>query len=595
MSGAPSDNRQDLRGIGVSSGLGLGRARVMSPGGLQIPHLHIGEQSCEEEVARLMKAIASVDRELDLMTRRSPRKAPKEVKALLEVFRLLVNDATLLSESTRIIREQLVNAEWALDIHLEEVRKAFEDLSDTYLAQRFEDIGHVVSRLQEELTGGRRLREEVRNVEEEVILVTHDLSLADIIWLTEYEELDLVGIITEKGGRTSHTAVLAQTLFIPAIVGVSGASSLIRNNDMIFVDSLSGEIICNPTTEELKSINDRVKVQERLYSKRFRARRRVAETVDGFRLTLKANIAMVSGLDEILHLGAQGVGLYRTEYLFMGRDALPTEEEQYLSYRQLIDSVAPRSVTIRTIDVGGDKILKQESDSAGKEENPALGLRAVRFTLANPNLFLIQLRAILRAAADRNVRILLPLVSSLQELREAKRYIELAKSQLKEEGLTYNEDVEVGIMVELPATAICSESFIEEVDFISIGTNDLIQYTLGVDRGNCLVAPLYDELHPAVLKLIAMCATVAQKYGKPLSVCGEMGGKSRLSPIFIGMGIKELSMAPMLIPEAKEVIRNIKKSACVRLVRKVLKARDSLEARELLDEFFEKEKLCPTK
>ena len=441
--------------------------------------------------------------------------------------------------------------------------------------------------------GRRRIQEEMRSALEEVILVTSDLSLADVIWLTEYEDLDLVGIITEKGGRTSHTAVLSQTLFIPAIVGVTGARSHINNGDTVFVDSNSGKIICNPTEKETKEIEQLVQEQEKSYSLRYRARRRVAETKDHFRVTLKANVAMVNGLDEILHLGAQGIGLFRSEYLFMGRDTLPDEEEQYESYRELIESMGGRPVTIRTIDVGSDKLLTPEARKQGEfqildEENPALGLRAVRFTLANPSFFISHLRAILRAAAGAPVNILLPMVSTLQELREAKKYIELAKSQLKEEGLKFNDSTPVGIMIELPAVAVRADIFLKEVDFASIGTNDLIQYTLGVDRGNSAVAPLYDELHPSVLTLISMTAKAAQKMNVPLSICGEMGGKQQYAPIFVGMGLKELSMSAMQIPVVKERIRMLEKGACERLVKKLLHQPTSKEVKEVLERFTQR-------
>ncbi len=397
--------RQELRGVGVSSGIGFGHARVMQTSSLQVPRYSVTAEDADKEIGRLRKAVSSVSRELDQMIRRSPKKAPKEVKTFLEVFKLLVNDSTMFDDVSDRIQTQLINVEWALQKHLEDMLKLFDSLTDAYLAERSDDIVHVIRRLQEELTGERRkIQEKVRNAQSEVILVTNELSIADVIWLTEYEELDLVGIVTEKGGPTSHTALLSQTLFIPAVVGVAGALSVIKNNDRIFVDSNSGQIICNPTASEIKEIERNVKAQEKKYSQLYRARRRVAETKDKFRVTLKANVAMVSGLDEILHLGAQGVGLFRSEYLFMGRDNLPEEREQMESYRELIDTMAGRPVTIRTIDVGGDKLLSAEArkrnyfSSAEKEDNPALGLRAIRFTLANPNLFITQIRAILRAA-----------------------------------------------------------------------------------------------------------------------------------------------------------------------------------------------------
>lgn len=587
--------RQELRGVGVSSGIGFGHARVMQTSSLQVPRYSVTAEDVDKEIGRLRKSVSSVSRELDQMIRRSPKKAPKEVKTFLEVFKLLVNDSTMFDDVSDRIQTQQINVEWALQKHLEDMLKLFDSLTDAYLAERSDDIVHVIRRLQEELTGERRkIQEKVRNAQSEVILVTNDLSIADVIWLTEYEELDLVGIVTEKGGPTSHTALLSQTLFIPAVVGVAGALSVIKNNDRIFVDSNSGQIICNPTASEIKEIERNVKAQEKKYSQLYRARRRVAETKDKFRVTLKANVAMVSGLDEILHLGAQGVGLFRSEYLFMGRDNLPEEREQMESYRELIDTMAGRPVTIRTIDVGGDKLLSAEArkrnyfSSAEKEDNPALGLRAIRFTLANPNLFITQIRAILRAASGADVRIMLPMISSLQEIREAKRYIELAKTQLREEKLEFNEFVPVGIMIELPAAVICAEELLAEADFASLGTNDLIQYTLGVDRGNPSVAPLYDECHPAVLRLIRAAVKAAQKQNKPISICGEMGGRREMVPIFLGLGINELSMVPMQIPIVKEMIRSLKRSSCQRLTLKLVKSRDSGEVRKLLEQFTEK-------
>lgn len=587
--------RQELRGVGVSSGIGFGHARVMQTSSLQVPRYSVTAEDVDKEIGRLRKSVSSVSRELDQMIRRSPKKAPKEVKTFLEVFKLLVNDSTMFDDVSDRIQTQQINVEWALQKHLEDMLKLFDSLTDAYLAERSDDIVHVIRRLQEELTGERRkIQEKVRNAQSEVILVTNDLSIADVIWLTEYEELDLVGIVTEKGGPTSHTALLSQTLFIPAVVGVAGALSVIKNNDRIFVDSNSGQIICNPTASEIKEIERNVKAQEKKYSQLYRARRRVAETKDKFRVTLKANVAMVSGLDEILHLGAQGVGLFRSEYLFMGRDNLPEEREQMESYRELIDTMAGRPVTIRTIDVGGDKLLSAEArkrnyfSSAEKEDNPALGLRAIRFTLANPNLFITQIRAILRAASGADVRIMLPMISSLQEIREAKRYIELAKTQLREEKLEFNEFVPVGIMIELPAAVICAEELLAEADFASLGTNDLIQYTLGVDRGNPSVAPLYDECHPAVLRLIRAAVKAAQKQNKPISICGEMGRRREMVPFFLGLGINELSMVPMQIPIVKEMIRSLKRSSCQRLTLKLVKSRDSGEVRKLLEQFTEK-------
>lgn len=598
MTESSATGRKELSGIGVSSGLGFGRARVMAMAPLQLPQYSIAPDQIEPEKERLVKAIASVNKEINRMLSRTPKRAPKELKSFLEMFKMLINDQTMKEEVDHIIAERLINVEWALAQHLEEVKTVFENMTDSYLAERGDDIEHAVNRLQEELLGkGRRLQAEVRTALEEVILVTNDLSLADVIWLTEYEDLDLVGIITEKGGPTSHTAVLSQTLFIPAVVGVAGARSQIQDGDQLFVNSNTGEIICNPSSEEILEITAQVQEQEELYSEFYRARRRVAETKDQkHKVKLLANIAMVAGLDEVLHQGAQGVGLFRSEYLFMGRNRLPDEEEQYESYKELIESMGGRPVTIRTLDVGGDKLLTHEAKAANlpqtalneEEENPALGLRAIRFTLANPSLFLTQIRAILRAAYKENVKILLPMVTSIEEIIEAKRYIETAKAQLSAEGKLFNPEVPVGIMVEVPAVAIRPEPFLREVDFASLGTNDLVQYTLAVDRGNPSVAPIYSEYHPAVLHLIANTAKMAQKLNKPLSVCGEMSGKKNFAPFFVGLGFEELSMAAMQIPSVKKQIRKLTLEECQKFVKNLLRKNTSAEVKTAINNFMAK-------
>lgn len=591
---APS--RLELKGLGISSGVGFGRARVMAGSSLQLPQYGIEKDSISLELDRFDKARNSVNRDISNMMKRTPKRAPKEVKSFLEMFRQLVNDEMLRAGVERIIRSKLINVEWALIQYLEEIKKVFEKLPDSYLSERGYDIEHVVDRLQEELQGrSNQLRDTVHEEGDEVILVTSDLSLADVIWLTEYEELDLVGIITEKGGVTSHTAVLSQTLFIPAIVGISGAREQIKNGQEVFIDSFSGTVVCNPTEEEKRDILTQVEEQEKQYSRYYRARRRVAETIDHHRLQLFANVAMCTGLEEVLHQGAQGVGLFRSEYLFLGRDGLPDENEQFEQYSSLIKTMGNRPVTIRTLDVGGDKILNQEArknevllkDDNPKEDNPALGQRAIRFSLANPDFFLIQIRAILRASVKGNVRILLPMISCVEEIREAKKYIEIAKKQLKMRGDACKEDIPIGIMIELPGVAFRPTPFLKEVDFASIGTNDLIQYTLGVDRGNPTVAPLYEPYHASVLGLIANVIRHANRLNKPVSICGEMGGQPELTPFFVGLGIKELSMAAMQIPQVKEVVRSVSKKDCERLAKKILSISDTTTIKKVIKKFVE--------
>ncbi|MCD8339928.1 MAG: phosphoenolpyruvate--protein phosphotransferase, partial [Burkholderiales bacterium] len=384
--------RKVLHGIGISNGLGWGRARVMAIAPLKLPQYSIKEDQVKPELQRFQKAITGVNRELAALLKRTPKRSPKEVKSFLEMFRMLINDETLHDEVERIVRERLINVEWALAIHLEEVKSVFENMSDSYLSERGDDIEHAVNRLQQELAGvNRKISEETLAAQEnapttgeETILVTSDLSLADVIWLTEYEDLDLVGIITEKGGPTSHTAVLSQTLFIPAVVGVPGARSQIKDGEIIFIDSSQGSILCNPTAEEIKEISQKVQAEEDQLVRFAKSRRSKAITKDKHKVKLMANIAMVAAIDDVLEQGAEGIGLYRSEYLFMGRDKLPDEEEQYESYKSLIDSMEGKEIIIRTLDVGGDKLLNAGARASGtvatveEEDNPALGLRAIR-------------------------------------------------------------------------------------------------------------------------------------------------------------------------------------------------------------------------
>lgn len=590
------NNRFELKGVGISSGIGFGTARVMAKAPIQLPQYEISETQVPLEIKRFIKARTKVNQEINKLGKRAPKNAPKEISSFLEMYRLLLNDTTLEENVLNLVKTEHINVEWALAKHLEGIKKVFENLSDSYLAERGDDIEHVVRRLQTELMGKRTaIQEEIKADEGEVILVTSDLSLTDVIWLTEYEDLDVVGIVTEKGGATSHTAVLSQTLFIPAIVGVSGARDQIKSGNKVFIDSEKGILVCNPTEEECKEIQERVEEQEKRQSRYYRARRRVAETTDKYRLQLLANVAMCSGVEEILHQGAQGIGLFRSEYLFLGRNELPDEQEQYENYSSLIDVMGEKPITIRTLDVGGDKILNQEArlnnsaikGLAEKEDNPALGLRAIRFSLASPDLFLTQIRAILRASTRGKIKIMLPLISNLNEIRTAKKYIETAKSQLRAKNIPFNEEIPLGIMIEVPAVAYRPGDFLKEVDFASIGTNDLIQYTLAVDRGNVAVAPLYDSYHPAILHLINNVAKSSKKLGVPVSICGEMGGDPELAPLFIGMGIKNLSMSAMQIPMVKEVIRSVSYTECERLTERVLKLSESEQIRQSMKKFHQ--------
>lgn len=553
-----------LHGIPVSRGIAIGRAHLIAPASLEVRHYLIDVAQVDAEILRLQTAQKAVQAELAALRAGLPKDAPEEMGAFLDVHTMILGDTMLTQAPIELIRERRYNAEWALTTRLEELVRQFDDIEDDYLRERKTDIEQVVERVLKTLAGGgttlskgggaAALGEDTAG-EADMIVVAHDIAPADML---QFKNHAFGGFVTDLGGKTSHTAIVARSLSIPAAVGVHQASLLIRQDDWIVIDGDNGIVIVDPTPLILEEYRDRQ--SERTLEKK-RLQRLIytpTQTLDGVQGHLLANIELPEDASHALKAGAVGVGLFRSEFLFMNRrDGLPGEEEQFQAYRGVIETMQGLPVTIRTIDVGADKPLHSHAVMDGEYEpppNPALGLRAIRWSLSEPQMFLTQLRALLRASAYGQVRILMPMLAHAQEIDQALDLVARAKAELNHAGQLFDPNVKIGAMIEIPAAVLALPMFLRRLDFLSIGTNDLIQYTLAIDRADNTVAHLYDPLHPAVLQLIAMTIREARKAGVSVSVCGEMAGDPTMARLLLGMGLTEFSMHPSQLLLVKQEI-----------------------------------------
>ncbi|NKJ48880.1 phosphoenolpyruvate--protein phosphotransferase [Burkholderia sp. SG-MS1] len=547
-----------LHGIPVSRGIAIGRAYLIAPAALDVDHYLIEPAQIEGEVERFRAAQQHVHRELDTLRADLAADAPSEMGAFINVHSMILNDAMLVQETIDLIRTRRYNVEWALTEQLERLSRHFDDIEDEYLRERKADIEQVVERVLKALAGASAtLGGGVHGACDEMIVVAHDIAPADMM---QFKTQTFQGFVTDLGGRTSHTAIVARSLGIPAAVGVQHASALIRQDDLIIVDGDHGIVIVDPAPIVLEEYSYRQSEKELEQRKLQRLKFSPTQTVCGTRIELCANIELPEDARAAVNSGATGVGLFRTEFLFMNhKHRLPEEEEQFAAYRRAVELMNGLPVTIRTIDVGADKPLDSMGGGDGYETaaNPALGLRAIRWSLSEPQMFLTQLRAILRASAFGTVKILIPMLAHAQEIDQTLDLLREAKRQLDDAGIAYDPSVQVGAMIEIPAAAIALPLFLKRLDFLSIGTNDLIQYTLAIDRADNAVAHLYDPLHPAVLHLIAFTLREAKRAGVPVSVCGEMAGDPALTRLLLGMGLTEFSMHPsQLLVVKQEVLRS---------------------------------------
>ncbi len=563
-----------LHGIPVSRGISIGRAHLLTPAALDVKHYLVPEEQLEAEVRRLQDAIAEVHRGLQALWTDLPRDAPTELGAFIDVHALILSDPMISEAPLDIIRTRHYNAEWALVTQIDELSAQFDEIEDEYLRERKADIQQVAERVLKVLMGTAQIEPPrvttADQYQPQMIVVAHDISPADML---QFRDRSFIGFVTDVGGQNSHTAIVARSLDIPAAVGMSQASQLIEQDDWVIIDGDAGVVIANPSALVLEQYRARQAALLKARKKLLKLKKTPAITRDGTPITLLANIELPDDCATALEQGAVGVGLFRSEFLFMGRGGhahrIPSEDEQFEQYRRAVVAMKGRPVTIRTLDIGADKPLDQTEHTA---LNPALGLRAIRYCLAEPQLFLTQLRAILRASAFGKVRVLIPMLAHAFEIDQSLAMIEQAKVQLREAGQKFDEKVEVGAMIEIPAAALALPMFVRRMDFLSIGTNDLIQYTLAIDRVDYEVAHLYNPLHPAVLQLIAMTIDAGKKAGIDVAVCGEMAGDVKLTRLLLGMGLREFSMHPAQLLAVKQEILGSDLTTITPKTRKILRS-----------------------
>ncbi len=589
---------EKLYGLSASSGIASGIALFFSSADLEVAQLQIDKGAVRGEIQRLRMAAAAVRKELAGLSEELEDETLAEAAAFLDVHRSILADPTLISETSEIIRENLVNAEWALSRRLEEIRRDFEQIDDDYLRERIDDIVWVFQRIQRVLAGRRAAKSiaAADAVDDAVVLVADSLDPADMLQLRRRNDLDVVGIVMTEGSATSHAAILAKSLEIPTLVGVQNALEQIRTGDEILIDADSGFLCIRPDTSDKKVAA--VKMRGLRAKKRalLKLKTEPAVTLDGEEVSLEANIALPDDLSDVRRSGADGVGLFRTEFLFLNRSDLPSEEEQLAAYRNVVKGMKGAPVTIRLADLGADKSLSRESilcltSEEILEANPALGLRALRFAFAFPQLYKTQLRAILRACAGESARILLPMISSTEDVRRALEIIDGVRKELEEENVPACGDIQVGGMIEMPAAVAMLGDLIPLLDFFSIGTNDLVQYTLAVDRTNVAVSMHYEELHPAVLRFVAESIRRVIAAGKNIAVCGEMAGRADLAPFFIGLGCRTLSMDPSRIPAVKEKILSISVPEAEEFARSLVRRKTTASVKKAIQEMTPPTKL----
>ena len=570
-----------MHGIGVSGGIAIGRAHLVSNALLEVVHYQLPQHLIDNEIKRFENAINTVKKDLERIRHSLAKNAPAELSAFIGTHLMMLADKSLSEIPKDIIRKEQCNAEWAIKQQMDDIVVQFDAIEDAYLRERKHDVVQVVERVIKVLLGHPAPGQtKVKQNENAIILVAHDISPADAI---QFKQHNFAAFITDVGGVTSHTAILARSLNIPSIVALQRARDLIDDGEMIIVDGTLGVVIANPSAEILAEYKLRQDQFELEQQKLKRIKSTKAVTMCGTAIELQANIEVPEDVAAVKASGATGIGLYRTEFLFMNKREVPNEEEQFQAYKQVAEAMQGLPVTIRTLDLGADK--QMNPDSVSNCANPALGLRAVRLCLSEPAIFHTQLRALLRASHYGNIKILIPMLSTLSELRQTKLLLERAKLSLRKQNIPFNENIALGGMIEVPAAAINAEAFAKELDFLSIGTNDLIQYTLAIDRTDDAVAHLYNPLHPSVLKLISITIKAGQKLGKSVAVCGEMAGDAKLTKLLIGMGLRQLSMHPSNVLNVKQQILRSQMDKLNSNARKVLSYTDLEKIEPLVAKF----------
>ena len=572
-----------LGGTGIGRGIAIGRALVLDAPQNKVPQFQIDAKRVDDEILRFNRAIAAVRRELQHLQSNLPSTAPPETSAFIDVHLLMLDDPLISKEPGESIRRDKINAEWALNNHANTLAAFFDNISDPYLRTKKDDVAQVVGRVMDILTQRPERSPNLSGLGHALtdrIIVARDLSPADAVML---RHRSMAAFVTSLGGPISHTAILARSLGLPAVVGLHGVIDTIQDQDELIVDAANGTVLVAPDERLLKQFQ---RLQAHQHDER-RALAKVGEkraaTLDDQEITLLANIELPEDLNALKGSGAAGVGLYRTEFLFMNRTEPPEEEEQYQAYRQIIQAVNG-PVTVRTLDLGADKQVDGGRDEPKAAVTPALGLRAIRLCLSEPSLFKPQLRAILRAAVHGDVQMMIPMLSSLPELEQSLSLIREVCAELEREGAAFNPTIPIGGMIEVPAAAIAADLFAQKLDFLSIGTNDLIQYTLAIDRVDDSVNYLYDPLHPSVLRLVRNIIQAGDQANIPVSMCGEMAGDPVFTRLLMGLGLRQFSMEPSQLLEIRQQIRNTRLSAVPEWIERILACTDTAALHELVDQ-----------
>ena len=566
-----------MKGLGVSPGIGIGKAFIIDKGPINIIKNYVND--AEKELDRLMTAFETAKEQLKELYISSIDELGEKEAQIFKSHEMMLEDDTFISDVEDRINREGVNAEFALNETSNVYIKMFQSIEDEYLRERSEDIKDVMDRVIRILMGVSST--DFSNIEENSIIVAKDLTPSDTAQL---DRTKVAAMITEVGGKTSHAAIIARIMGIPTIVGLNNITDKIKDGDTVICDGKTGKVLINPNAKQLFYYNKKKNIEDDIKNELRNQVGLPSITKDGFKVSLSANIGVPNDVDMALENDAEGIGLFRSEFIFMNRDRQPTEDEQFEQYKEVLVKMGDKPVIIRTMDIGGDKNVPYID--IPKEMNPFLGYRAIRFCLGNVEVFRTQLRAILRASVYGNVKIMIPMISTMKELKDSKKILQQAKDELKSEGIKFKNDIEIGIMIEIPSAAIISDLLAKEVDFFSIGTNDLIQYTMAVDRMNSKLSYLYSQYHPALLRLIKGIIDNAHNAGIWVGMCGEAAGDPKLIPVFVGMGLDEFSMNAPSILRARYIVRNLNKEDMQKIARNTLDMENALEVEEYLSCLF---------
>jgi len=571
-----------LKGIGVSPGIVIGKAYLYDRFDAQVSFYRLRDKNLvAKEIKRFRAALKESEKQLLEVKNRLFELAGREPLYIIDVHIMILKDRMFINHTVQYIRNMLVNAEWAMKMTIDRYREIFEKVEDEYLKGRVSDVRYVGQRILRNLSGGKK--EDIPKIDGKDIIIAVDLSPADTAQMMINK---VQGFATDMGGKTSHTAIVARAVEIPAVVGLESITKRVRTNDNIIIDGSAGLVVVNPDPEMIKVYEDKQRHFEKAQENYLRYARLPALTEDNYKVEIGGNIEFIEEIPSTVSHGAEGIGLYRTEFIYINKEQLPTEEEHFLHYRSVVSAEGLQWATIRTFDLGGDKFFSDPK--LAKEMNPQMGLRAIRFCLKEVELFKVQLRAIARASAFGKTRIMFPMISGIEELREAKKIFCEVKRDLRAKGIPMGEDIEVGVMIEVPSAVVIADELAKEVDFFSIGTNDLIQYALAIDRINERVTYLYEPLHPAVLRLIKQVIDIGHRAGIRVAMCGEMAGEPAYVMILLGLEIDELSMNPLAIPKVKKIIRASTLSESKKLLEKIMALSSASEIREYVSDYMSK-------